>query len=132
VFVRAFRHLGGYRSSLPFGGWIYRIAVNASHDHRRRLGRRREVASWDPAADARVDQGEGPGERVERHEERRRLEGALSALTERERAVFVLCEMEGLPSREVARSMAISSITVRRHLGRARRRLREVLREPTS
>jgi len=58
---------------------------------------------------------------------RRRLEAALGRLSERERAVFVLTEIEGCDSREVARSLGITTITVRRHLGRAREHLRRLL-----
>ena len=58
---------------------------------------------------------------------RRQLELALAVLSERERAVFVLRELEGLSTREVARSLGITGVTVRRHLGRARRSLQKAL-----
>ena len=60
---------------------------------------------------------------------RRRLEAGLAALSERERAVFVLRELEGLETVEVARALRITAITVRRHLGLARERLRRLLDE---
>ena len=123
VFVRVFRHLDGFRTGESFGAWIYRIAVNASHDHRRQVVRRREAALA-PEHSERVTAPEaGPEDLAHRLDRRRRLERALDALSERERAVFVLCEMEGLATGRVARSLGITSITVRRHLGRARRRL---------
>lgn len=126
VFVRVFRHLDSYRPGRSFGGWLYRITVNACHDHRRRAARRgREMDAVEhPEA---VDGRPGPEELAGGSESRGLLEGALTALSERERAVFVLCEMEELPTREVARALQISSITVRRHLSRARRRLQELL-----
>ena len=58
---------------------------------------------------------------------RRRLGLAMNVLSERERAVFVLRELEGLTTREVARSLGITGVTVRRHLGRARRSLQKAL-----
>lgn len=129
VFVRVFRHLDGYRSGQSFRGWIYRIVVNASHDQRRRMRRRRRrEADWQVDHEGSVDPGPGPAEELDRREQRRRLERLLSELSERERAVFVLCELEGLESGKVARSLAISTVTVRRHLGRARRRLERLLR----
>ena len=60
---------------------------------------------------------------------REALEAALGLLSERERAVFVLREMEGLETRDVARTLGITTITVRRHLSRARSRIREILKE---
>ena len=57
------------------------------------------------------------------------LEAALDGLSERERAVFVLVELEGLERREAARTLGITTITVRRHLSRANGRLRTILAE---
>ena len=60
-------------------------------------------------------------------ERRRELESALDGLSARERAVFVLVELEGLDRSAAARSLGITSITVRRHLSRARASLRTIL-----
>jgi RNA polymerase sigma-70 factor (ECF subfamily) len=119
VFLRVFRYLGAFRPGRPFSGWIYRITVNASHDYHNRLGRRRrDEAEWREDLAETAAQSGSPGERE--LDLRRRL---LAGLEERERAVFVLCELEGLETREVARALGITRITVRRHLGRARRSL---------
>ena len=125
VLVRVFRHLEGFRAGRSFGGWVYRISVNAAHDYRHGVKRRVSgEASWKEAARAEETPPEREGEAGRRLELREALEAALDLLSERERAVFVLREMEGLETREVARSLGITTITVRRHLGRARRRLR--------
>ena len=128
VFVRVFRHIGGFRSGRPFEAWVYRITVNAAHDHRRHSRRRdrREVA-WDEACDAAPDPRHGAEAIFDRKQARRRMESALAGLSERERAVFVLCHFEGLDTPQVARALGISSITVRRHQSRARDRLRAIL-----
>ena len=122
VFLRVFRYLGAFRPGRPFSAWIYRITVNASHDYHKRLGRRRrDETEWrEDLAETAVQSGP-LGERE--LDLRRRLLAGLEALTERERAVFVLCELEGLATLEVARALGITRITVRRHLGRARRSL---------
>lgn len=127
VFVRVFRHLDRFRTGRSFSAWVYRIAVNASHDHRRKLAQRRESSLETRAADETPAAAAGPDDLAHRLDRRRRLERALDALSERERAVFVLCEMEGQPTRVVARGLGITSITVRRHLGRARARLQSEL-----
>ena len=129
VLVRVFRHLEGFRVGPSFGGWVYRITVNASHDYRRTARRRGIEAPWGEALvgeETVAASSPGAGGRLELREA---LETALGLLSDRERAVFVLREMEGLESREVARTLGITTITVRRHLGRARRRLRGALSE---
>jgi len=127
VFLRVFRHLDRFRPGRSFGAWLYRITVNAAHDHRRRLSQRERIEPAYDVAEEPADSGPGPHETAEAREGGHRLERALEALSERERAVFVLCELESLETRGVARSLGISAITVRRHLGRARRHLREEL-----
>lgn len=127
VFLRVFRHLDGFQSGRPFGGWIYRVTVNASYDYRLRTGRRdRQEAAW--AGDAALGppeaapDGEGEARRL-----RGRLLAAMGRLTDRERAVFILREVEGLETLEIARILGITRVTVRRHLERARNRLRGLL-----
>lgn len=130
VFLRVFRHLGGFRRGHSFGGWLYRVTVNAAHDYRLRSGRRvREEAPWDEAPSEPASGTAAPDAGDERRVLRARLERGLEALSGRERAVFVLREVEGLETADVARALGITSITVRRHLGRARDRLRRFLQE---
>jgi len=127
VFIRVFRHLGGFRTGQDFNGWIYRVTVNASHDYRGRRGRQaRGEAPWNDEVE-HEDPTPGPSEAAGQREMRRELEAALLQLSERERTIFVLRELEGLETREVARALGIHSITVRRHLSRSRKRLREIL-----
>lgn len=131
VFVRVFRHLGGFRRGKPFGAWVYRIAVNAAHDWRLSRGGTHDEVAWTDDLHGRAGEGTDPEEAAALGLLRRRLEAGLQALSERERAVFVLREIEGLETVEVARALGITSITVRRHLGLARDRLRRLLEEKT-
>jgi RNA polymerase sigma-70 factor (ECF subfamily) len=125
VFLRVFRHLDGFRRGRSFRGWLYRLTVNAAHDHRARLRRRAEgEAPWRSDLEGVAGAGGVPGEGAEL---RRALEKALGRLSERERAVFVLKELEGMETAEVARALGVTRVTVRRHLSLARRRLRAIL-----
>lgn len=128
VFLRVFRHLRSFRSGHSFPAWLYRVAVNSTHDHRERALRiRREEVSWTDGAAELPDPGGDPEAAASRTLESSRLEAALEGLSERERAVFVLKELEGLDTKETARVLGVTAITVRRHLGLARRRLRSAL-----
>ncbi len=129
IFVRIFRHLKGFRAGNEFGAWLYRLTVNAAHDYRARAGRQgRGETAW-LEGDEREDPRPGPEQSAHGRDLRLALSHALESLGERERTIFVLREIEGLSSREVARALGITAITVRRHLSRARRRLRELLGE---
>jgi RNA polymerase sigma-70 factor, ECF subfamily len=125
VFLRVFRGLSGFRSGFVFESWLYRVTVNAAFDHR--AGELRRTQAMEPLEgtdDTVADSGIPPHERSLL---RVRLESALKALSDRERAVFVLKEIEGLDSAQVARALDLNPITVRRHLSRARERLKRIL-----
>ena len=123
VFLKVFRGLSGFRPGFVFEAWLYRVTVNAAFDYRSVEERRtRHLA---PLQDE-----EPAGERISAQDLtvlRDRLEAALETLTDRERAVFVLKEIEGLDTAQVARGLGLREVTVRRHLGQARERLKKVL-----
>jgi len=126
TFLRIFRGLSGFTPGRRFDSWVYKISVNAAHDWREQSAKRsRDEAPWEAARDDETPHA-APGA-AERLELARRLEAALALLSERERAVFVLVEMEGIDRREVARTLGINGITVRRHLSNAKERLRRAL-----
>ena len=127
IFLRVFRHLAGIDRRKPFAAWLYRVTVNAAQDYRKDSGRSARVEQpmgegFDAADDAR-----GPEDLAGDNGLRRRLERALQGLSERERAVFILKEIEGLETREIAAAQGLTRITVRRHLGLARTRLKLLL-----
>jgi len=125
IFLRIFRGLDGFKAGRPFSSWVYKIASNAALDWRGQSDqRRREEAPWDDALDEVA-----PAPETGNLDLARRLEAALDTLSDRERAVFVLIEMEGIERADAARALGISGITVRRHLGLAKDRLRQALTE---
>ena len=128
VFIRVFRHLPRFRGESGFPAWLYRITVNVVHSYRSsRATRREREQPWNPDLDDPADGRPGPQKQAEGDDLARRLEQALERLSERERSVFVLREMEGLDTKAIASALGITRITVRRHLGRARARIREFL-----
>jgi len=125
VFLRIFRSLDGFRAGRPFSPWVYKIAANAALDWRGQSDRkRREEAPWDEAIEETAAAPDPAALDLSR-----RLEAALEALSERERAVFVLVEMEGVERGDAAQALGITRITLRRHLGLAKERLRLELSE---
>ncbi|HEX4825673.1 MAG TPA: RNA polymerase sigma factor [Candidatus Polarisedimenticolaceae bacterium] len=127
VFLRLFRGLDGFQKGRPFASWVYKVSANAALDWRGQSDqKRREEAPWDDAVEETAPASLSAADRLDLA---RRLEGALETLTERERAVFVLIEMEGLDRDEAARVLGITAITIRRHLGLAKDRLRQALQE---
>ena len=107
-------------------GWLCGIGVRLAMRQRRGLGRfRRMLGAFAQTADTRVERD--PERNASSGEELARLDAAMSALTDRKRAVFVLVELEGLSAEEAGHALAIPPATVRTRLFHARRELRAAL-----
>jgi RNA polymerase sigma-70 factor, ECF subfamily len=131
TFLKAHRSLGGFDERARFGTWIYRIAVNASIDLIRRRGRLtatgrtnedappvvETVASTDPLPDRLAMSGQ-----IERS-----VAAAMSQLSERERAAFVLRHMEGMPIERIGEILKIGPNAVKQTVFRAVQKLRREL-----
>jgi RNA polymerase sigma-70 factor, ECF subfamily len=129
AFARAFRARRTLDPERPFYAWYYttlrRLCFNFLRDRRRRDTWLVEGASWIEAQAASTN--EDPEQAAERHDERRRLANAISALPDHEREVLVLKEFEGLKYREIAELVGVPVGTVMSRLYAARRRLSAVL-----
>jgi RNA polymerase sigma-70 factor, ECF subfamily len=120
AFLKAHRAWGGFKGDAAPFTWLYRILVNSCLDLRRRRRRRPDEPQTVPLDDLR------PVSRQD-HPLRVSLESALDRLLPRQRAVFVLTEVEGFTHREVADMLAIAEGTSKHDLFLAKRELRRLL-----
>ncbi len=139
VFIKVFRGIAGFRGQSSLKTWIYRIAVNEAHNHRRWFSRwrRDQIGLEDEQADGRTydqmlaDQGPSPFEVTASHETRERIETALRGLEGPYREALVLREVEGLSYEEIAEVLRISLGTVKSRIVRGRTALRAALSRGT-
>ena len=132
AFLKAFTHLPSFREDLFFELWFTRILVNACLDRLKARGRR---ARWVVPAETREGvPADGPPSRepspeaaLLAKERRARLEAAIDRLPLRQRTAMILSHLEGRPAREVGAIMGLNESTVRVHLFRAVRKLRDAL-----
>ena len=119
--VAALGRLGDVRGPDSFVPWLMQIVRNRS----RNLLRSRAVRSALPLehAEMRPD-GSSPLRDTERSEIRDRLTDGLSTLSDVQREVVLLHDLEGWKHREIGESLGIPEGTVRYHLFNARRALR--------
>lgn len=115
------------------GAWLLRVTRNACYD----LLRRRRAAGAMAAAESLDGEearevptaGPDPESRMRMSDFRRCLLEALGDLGEPYKSVVILREVQGLSHREIGEILGIPEVTVRVHLHRGRKRLREQLRE---
>ncbi len=122
-----FRKVGAFRFESKFSSWVYRVAVNASIDMKRRAAARPAVsldglrASSDEAApiDFQDEAIEGPSEAASRMELQDEVQEAITRLSPKMRAITVLRYNESLSYEEIADSLGTSLGTVKSRLSRA-------------
>ena len=132
TFLKAHRSYDGFDARARFGTWIYRITVNCAIDLLRR--RRSHRVALQRPDDDESDPIEGipsrdplPDRRAFAGEIDRNVASALSRLTERERAAFVLRHLEGMAIEEIADVLKIGPNAVKQTVFRAVQKLRREL-----
>jgi RNA polymerase sigma-70 factor (ECF subfamily) len=129
VFLRLWRVLQRFDLEKRFDTWLYRITVNAAIDFIRERGPKGFLQALpDDAGERLRDPRRGPDDALGAAELQRAFLHLAARLAPKQRAAFVLKEIEGLESAEVARVLGITESTVRNHLFQARRVLRDGLR----
>jgi len=123
-----YRKVGEFRFDSRLSSWIYRIAVNASIDLKRRQSSRR-LASLDLARDGHEPDGsrfdirdetvEMPSAAASRHELEAEIQRAISRLSPKLRGITVLRYVENLSYEEIGEALRISIGTVKSRLARA-------------
>jgi len=133
VFLKVFRNVGHFRGDSSLRTWLYRIAVNESHNRRRWLFRHRrgETGIEEAFDDSDVrdkplmDTGETPFDFTMNREAQILLEEGLAAINPVFRAVLVLREIEEMSYEEIAGVLEVSIGTVKSRIVRGREALRK-------
>lgn len=126
TFVNLPRIAFSYDGRANCRNWLCGIAVRLAMRHRRGIGRfRRMLGVFADAPERRPERD--PERHASDNQELAVLDRALSRLSEKKRAVFVLVELEGLSAEEAARALDIPAATARTRLFHARRELQDAL-----
>lgn len=134
VFIKVFRNVHTFRGQSSLKTWIYRIAVNEAHNHRRWFTRhkRHEVGlerddREQNYQDTLSDPGRSPFELASGHETHALIEAALESLNPAFRTVVVLRDVEDLSYEEIAEVLQIHLGTVKSRIMRGREALKNEL-----
>jgi RNA polymerase sigma-70 factor (ECF subfamily) len=144
VLVQVVRKLHTFRGESQLPTWLHRVTVNAALAHREKRAnrlRRETAAGGDELLDAVVaDDAAHHGAKLPRpgaeqtpdeialaSEQHAIIERAISRLPGIFRDVYVLADVEGLPSAEIADILGMSVAAVKSRLHRARLKMRELL-----
>jgi RNA polymerase sigma-70 factor (ECF subfamily) len=128
TFLKVQRSIASFRGQSSFVTWTYRILINTCYDARRSRLRKREVANDDSEETPRLEPrapGAHPALRMA-------LVRALARLTQHQRSVFLLYEVEGFRHAEIAGMLEMTETASKNTLFQAKKNLRQMLEPPRS
>ena len=133
VFLRLYRGMDGFRGDAKLTTYLYRITLNVAQDEWKRRRKEQAHTSFDDPDEGWGDRLAGADADAEQILNRKQmttgLERAMGELTEIERQVIVMFHQEELTYEKIAEVLCLPLNTVRTHLHRGRRKLKERLRE---
>jgi RNA polymerase sigma-70 factor (ECF subfamily) len=128
VFVRLFYSLDQLRTPEVFEPWLHRLTMNAAYDYLRRQRRRNEARMAD-LSEERVIMADAVAGSAQHAEERRRggirdlVESLLGAISEQDRILLMMKEVEGFSLKEMEGICGVKESTLKVRLFRARQRI---------
>jgi len=133
VFIKLYKGIAGFDPDKKFFTWLYRLTVNAAIDYLRSKRRRSREHSLDEKPDAYDNIPNPDHESValdfERQELRQLFFKLANELNSKQQAAFILCDLQGFTSDEVAEILACPKVTLRWYLHEARKRIRQAIAE---
>lgn len=135
VFLKVFRGVNSFREQSSLRTWLYRIAVNEAHNHRRWHMRhsRREISLENDRGDQKTlleltsDPGRSPFDQTLDSETRTLIERALARINPVFGTAVVLRDIQNLSYEEIAEILQVSMGTVKSRILRGREALRREL-----
>jgi RNA polymerase sigma-70 factor (ECF subfamily) len=121
IFVRVYRNIDSCTEAERFVPWMIRIGRNACVDHLRR--RKARPPSFDVPAEEMVDlpgPGQNPEEQFVADSRKRLVHLALQALSELNREIILLKDIQGLSLEEIATMLSVPIGTIKSRSNRAR------------
>jgi RNA polymerase sigma-70 factor (ECF subfamily) len=128
TFIRAFRQLDRFEARSNFSTWLYRIGFNCAIDYMRARPHR-ESSEESSVLDAMSGPQPGPTahDLVYAGEISGRVQEALEALSEKERAAFIMRHYHGCSIDEIGSSLGMKTNATKHSIFRAVRKMRAAL-----
>jgi RNA polymerase sigma-70 factor (ECF subfamily) len=128
VFLRLYDSLDQLRTAEVFEPWLYRLTVNAAYDYLRRQRRRQESRMSD-LTEQQVMLADAAAGGKRNEEDRRRtkvrelVQSLLGKVSEEDRILLMLKEVEGLSLKELEKVYRVNENALKVRLFRARQRV---------
>lgn len=120
--IKVFKYLRSFKRGKSFKNWIYKTLINCAYDGLKKRGRREQMIENQKRQT--VKQIHSPEAEFLNGEIKEKIQTFLQVLSPKEKAVFLLRDVDGLSIKEASEVLKSSSVSVRTHLSRARQKIR--------
>jgi len=132
VFLRLYFSLDQLRTPEVFEPWLYRLTVNAAYDYLRKQRRRQESRMADLSEQQVMLADAAAGARIEWDDQYRKsvrdtVDALLKGVSEDDRILLTLKEVEGLSLKELEKIYRVNENALKVRLFRARQRVLKAL-----
>jgi RNA polymerase sigma factor (sigma-70 family) len=132
TYLKAFDKLFQFQGNSAFSTWLIRIGINEALLRLRDIKKIRNLYSHSVELNSTIaqripDKQMTPESAMMRNEARRLLEHAIDELPEKYRVVYVLKEIQELPSADIAECLGITETNVKVRIHRAKTLLKDSL-----
>lgn len=132
IFVKLYQSARGYRPAARFKTYLFKIATHhCLNEVRRPEYRVAHVAEEDEEGAEVLSSPHGPDALLEGRELEQRVQRALASLSDRERAAFAMCRLEGMAYREIAFALGATEAAVKSLIHRATLAVARQLQPPS-
>ena len=133
AFIKVYQSIRSFRGEARFSTWLYRIVVNLCISEKRKKSSKDMEYYGDTIPEEAhhsqdIDPSEHPEKALQSHRIQEHIREALDKLPSQQKTVFVLRFYQDLSLKEIGRIMKLSEGTVKSHLFRTLRKLREYLK----
>lgn len=129
AFIKAYNSLPSFRGDSKFSVWLYRIVSNVCLDFLRKQNRRPASSLSQEDEDGEEtqmdipDESQSPEQLLERSLTQEAVQRGLQSLSEEQRQILLLREIQGLSYEEIAETLDLEAGTVKSRIFRARKKL---------
>lgn len=128
-FIRLWKNLHNYKPEVKLTTWLYRIIANLCLDVLKSAQHKQQKSSMDMKEEITNTSSHETDNGLRTEELHALIQEAASELTPKQKAVFILRDLEDLPVEEVCSILAMSAGNVKSNLYYARQQMSEKLKK---